>query len=132
MTAVLDTDFLVAVLRGDPAARAKMTTLDSQGPQATAALVCHELLTGAHRSRQPEANSRRVEHLIASLAILPFNVDAARISARIDNALSKKGVTIPLGDILIAASGLAQGLTTIVTRNAKHFGQIPGIVTEAW
>ena len=132
MTAVLDTDFLVAILRGDSAAENKMLLLDQQGPQATAAMVAHELLVGAYRSAKPKANRKKVERLLSSLAILPFNEQAAQYSAQIDTKLAKKGKILPLGDIVIAASALAHGLTTIVTRNEKHYNRINEINVEKW
>jgi len=129
---VLDTDFLIAVLRGDSTAKSKMQELDHQGPQATAAMVVRELLAGALRSQKPKVNQRKVEQLLSSLAILPFNSKAARYSAQIDTRLIEKGELVPLGDIVIAASALAHGLTTIVTRNTKHYFRIKEIKVENW
>ena len=129
---VLDTDFLVAILRGDTDAEKKMRLLDQQGPHATATMVAHELLVGAYRSAKPKVNRRRVEQLLSSLAVLPFNEQAAQFSAQIDTKLAKKGMILPLGDIVIAASALAHGLTTIVTRNEKHYNRIKEINVESW
>ena len=47
----LDTDFLIAILRGKPEARDKLRELDDEGLQETTTFNSIELFYGAYRSR---------------------------------------------------------------------------------
>lgn len=96
---------------------------------ALAAITASELLHGVHRAPTPLiAEQRRafVEHILAGFAILPFDLDAARMHARLWATLQSTGRMIGAHDLLIAATGLAHGYT-VVTRNAREFARVPGL-----
>ena len=46
----LDTDFLVAILRGKDDAKSKMESLDAEGHNATTTINAFELFYGAYKS----------------------------------------------------------------------------------
>jgi tRNA(fMet)-specific endonuclease VapC len=72
---------------------------------------------------------RRSEELLSRISIVPLDVTAA---AQFDNLRqNKKLKKIGRADLLIAAVTLAHG-ATLVTRNLKHFRQVPGLKVENW
>jgi tRNA(fMet)-specific endonuclease VapC len=97
----------------------------------------HEQMLGAHnfisRARDKLGIIRGyallAEHLRAfSLApLLPF--DAA--DAAVYDDLRAQRVRIATMDLRIAAIALSRGLT-LLTRNTRDFGKVPGLVTEDW
>ena len=72
---------------------------------------------------------RRSEELLSRIAIVPLDATAAD---QFDNLRqNKKLKKIGRADLLIAAVTLAHG-ATLVTRNLKHFRQVPGLQVENW
>lgn len=71
----------------------------------------------------------RTEHDLASLSMVWIDDAAAAEFDRLrrEKALKKIGRT----DLLIASIALAQG-ATLVTRNVRHFGQVPRLHVENW
>lgn len=67
---------------------------------------------------------QRLEELVSRLQILPFGRKEAIKSAKILGLLTQTGQTIEFRDGLIAGIALANGITTILTRNADHFNRI--------
>ena len=94
----LDTDFLVAVLRGQPEAREKMRELDSEGRHATTTVNCFELFYGAFMSREKRSNVERVENLLQRLEILTFELEASRRAGEALATLSAKGEAVDFRD----------------------------------
>ncbi len=72
---------------------------------------------------------RRSEELLSPIIIVPFDNDGARQFDKLrENRKLKK---IGRADLLIASIVLAHR-DTLVTRNVKHFGQIPNLRIENW
>ena len=59
--------------------------------------------------------------------LLPFDAAAAAVY----DDLRAQRVRNATMDLRIAAIGLSQGLT-LLTRNTRDFGRVPGLVTEDW
>ena len=88
-----------------------------------------ELLHGVHRAEDASRRSRReafVETTLERLPVLPFNLDTARIHARIWAELASQGVSIGAHDLLIAATALSVG-GRVATRDLRSFPRIPGL-----
>ena len=69
----------------------------------------------------------RILRDLADLQLLPFDDDAERIYRKMPAAVRRIGAA----DCRIAASALSRG-HTVITRNRRHFGQIPGLLFEDW
>ena len=130
---LIDASVLIAAERGQ-------LDLDALGAQrggvelAIAAVTASELLHGVHRAVEPERRAKReafVERLLAIVPVLPFDLTAARIHARVWAELAGRGITVGAHDLLIAATAMASGCT-LATRDQRSFPRVPGLSIEAW
>ena len=94
-----------------------------------ASISASELLHGVHRANSEQRRARRqsfVEGVFSFLPILPFDLDVARVHARISADLSRQGTIIGSHDLIIAATAFCHHLT-VVTGNEREFRRIEGI-----
>jgi len=71
----------------------------------------------------------RTEELLAQIVVVPLDEQAA---AHFDRLSTAKGLRkIGRADLLIASIALAHR-ATLVTRNVRHFRQIPGLTVTNW
>ena len=71
------------------------------------------------------------EMLLPNLALLPFDVIAARRYGELRAELERAGTPIGDADMRIAAIASVNGLT-IVTANVGHFQRVAGLSVENW
>ena len=81
------------------------------------------------RSSQP-ADLAQVEQFVSMLRWYPANPAIARRAGRLRSDYARKGVTLGLADVLIAATALEHGLT-LLTANRKHF-PMPDLALHAF
>ena len=101
-------------------------------PFALASISASELLAGVLGAQPGVRRSRRepyVGALLLEIAVLPFDLDAARVHARLVAAMKLAGRTVGGNDLLIAATALAHGYA-VVTRNRRDFDRVPGLTVE--
>jgi len=128
----LETDFLVALMRKDQEAVAKLRELAAKGERlATTPINAAELFKGAYRSKSVDENLRKVRGILGRLDILELNLVASEIYGRMTADLESKGEAIGEIDALIASVALAHN-ERIVTRNVRHFGRVRGLEIEEW
>lgn len=108
--------------------------LDRPGEEvALAAVSAAELLHGIHRARAAQRPKREafVESILGTVAVLPFDLRAARIHARIWADLASRGRMVGERDLMIAATAVAYG-HRVLTSDARSFPRIPGTDVEIW
>ncbi len=127
----LDTDLLIAILRGKPEAASKVKELDEQAKGATTAINVFEVLFGAQKSSNKAVNLKETLRLLDRLHVTPLDFDASRKAAEIAAKLSAKGEAIDYRDAMIAGIVVENDLT-LVTRNISHFARIKGLKFETW
>lgn len=127
----LDTDLLIAILRGKEAAREATAELDEESRAATTSVNAFELLSGANRSSRKNENVKEALRLLERLIVFPLDLSSSQIAGEISAKLQAKGVAIDFRDAMIAAIALENDLT-LVTRNTFHFDRIKGLKTEKW
>lgn len=128
---VVDSTFLISLLRNDPATVRKAKELDMEGGASTTVINVFEVVFGVYRAMS-EAPRRMesFERLIANFEVLDLNVEAAKKAAQISGILSKEGNGIDPFDSLIAGITQTCGAEALVTRNITHFSRIPGLTIE--
>jgi tRNA(fMet)-specific endonuclease VapC len=130
--AVADTSFLLDLVRGPRSriggkARARLRELHAADePLATTRFNVAELLVGVARSRDPDAERRKIEKLLRPFTILEFHARSAEVFGRVVGHLQATGTPIGDMDALIGAVALETG-HSVVTRNVVHFGRITGL-----
>jgi tRNA(fMet)-specific endonuclease VapC len=101
---------------------------ENEGNAHLAAISASELLTGVHKADTQARRVQRVawvEAILASIPILPFDLETARVHAQLLAALPR-GVTVGAHDLLIAATAAQHGLA-VLTANAAEFSRVPGL-----
>ena len=133
MGALIDSSVLIAGERGQLDLEALLAG-HAQEDFAISAVSASELLHGVHRARTPAQRNRReafVEGLLARLPVIPFDLLAARIHARLSVELATRKIVIGPHDLLIAATAMANGYD-IATRDERSFPKIPSLSLLRW
>ncbi len=125
---VLDTNFLIAVLRGKGAPEATVDMIDD--PKTTIINV-FELYFGAMRSIKSKEVMSETNSLLKSIDVIDFDRYAAAKAADIHAKLTNSGKSIDVLDILIAGIVIVNK-EELVTRNIDHFKRIPGLRYKSW
>ncbi len=133
MRICLDSDFLIALLRGFPDAVSRAEELEKIGTEvATTAMNALELYIGIMGvDGISGARIERTEALIDSLQILHFDQRASRRSAGIMNSLAKLGKSIGVKDSIVAGIAI-ENRVPLLTRNIKHFERVAGLTITVW
>ena len=127
----LDSDLLVAILRGDKDAKSMMDELDAQGSCATTSVNAFEITYGASMSRNKASNLEAVKVILQRLEVIPLDLPSSQKAGEVMAGLSSSGEMIDFRDALIAGIALENGLT-LLTRNKKHFARISKLKVESW
>jgi len=129
--ALIDSSVLIAAERGGLKLEAVLPrhALDEA---AISAVSASELLHGVVRARSASHRHRRqqfVEALFSLLPVLPFDLQAARVHARIWAKLAQDGSMVGERDLMIAATALSRDLL-LITRDRRSFPRIPSLRIE--
>jgi predicted nucleic acid-binding protein len=84
--------------------------------------VLFELIQGVKSDKEKAV----VMNALSGLPYLKMNEQLWQKSAELSSSLKKKGLTLPLSDIFIAAIAIEYTLSVFTLD--KHFEQIPGVV----
>jgi tRNA(fMet)-specific endonuclease VapC len=90
-----------------------------------------ELAHGAYKSAQPAKNLARLDVLLATVTILPFDQGAARRFGLLKTSLEQAGMRLSDLDLKIASIALEYN-APLLTHNQQHFARIAGLVIEDW
>ena len=124
---LLDTNACIDFLEGrsDPLARRIEAHF---GALAISTVTAAELLVGRKTSDDAKGDARKLDAFIASVEVLAFDLATARVYGDI---IREIGVDRKSFDRLIGVQAVALGLI-LVTRNSKHFADVPGLRVENW
>ena len=116
---LVDSDVLIAHLRGTAAARDWLVDARRRtGPLATSVVSVAEI-TGGMRSGE----RREVTRLLAALQTLPVNRAVAWRAGELRRSYHRSHNAIGIADYLIAATALVNGCE-LATLNVRHFPMI--------
>jgi tRNA(fMet)-specific endonuclease VapC len=93
------------------------------------AISASELLHGVERATDEGRRAKRqafVERVLDTIPVLPFDLDAARVHARIWARLLRRGEVIGAHDLIIAATALSRDLE-VLTHNTREFSRVEGL-----
>lgn len=125
---ILDTDFLISILRGKGTSE---ITVDMVDNPKTTIINAFELYYGARRSTKSEEVLAETNSLLKSVDILGFDRNAALMAADSHAKLVNSGKSLDIQDVLIAGIVMANK-EEILTRNTEHFSRIAGLRWRRW
>ena len=131
----LDTSFLVDLLREGarnvegPAHRA----LDGVGDDelVVSVHVACELFAGAELSADPSRERERVAAFLRAVRVVHTTDRFAPLFGRTLAELRRRGEAVSTRDLIIATAALLDG-SPLMTRNARHFDRIPGLLVVGY
>ena len=133
MGTLVDTSVLVAAQRAQIDLGAIVAS-DGDQEVAIAAICAAELLHGPHRIANATARARVeriVEQLIAQFPIVDFDLDIARVHARLGADLAARGAAVGAHDLIIAATALFLDYR-VATCDLRSFPRISEIDVVKW
>ena len=125
---ILDTGVLIAIERGQLDVDAALGLDDA----AIAAITAMELLVGVERadSAHRQVRAVRVEAILSSLPVEPYNVGVARVHARLAVMAMAQGRPRSANDMMIAATAAATSRILLTTDANAGFDQLTGVRAE--
>lgn len=127
---LLDTNIVIYVIKNKPLSALKVFN-EHTGHMAISTITLAELLHGAEKSNAPARSLDVVEDFCSRLEILPYGPKAAQHYGSIRSALEKRGQTIGVNDLHIAAHARSEGLT-LVTNNLREFERVEALQLANW
>ncbi|WP_338253073.1 type II toxin-antitoxin system VapC family toxin [Pyrodictium abyssi] len=128
---VLDTDLLIALLRGRKTAVDYVARLEEEGLElATTVVNLFELYYGAYRSGS-EKRVRAIRELEEILHVIGLDPRTAEAAAREAARLASQGMSLGFRDVLIGVAAREKGCR-LATCNVKHLGRIEALAVEKW
>jgi predicted nucleic acid-binding protein len=124
---------LIAAQRGELDLRGAIAA-DGDDAVAIATISASQLLHGPHRMTNAVGRARverQVEHLLAQLTAIDFDLEIARLHARLGADLAAAGTAVGAHDLIIAATALSLDYR-IATRDRRSFPKIPGLDVVYW
>ena len=130
---LLDTNVLSELVRKRPSERV-IERMRAVPPESllTSSICVMEIRYGAARHPQGQALWERISReVLPRIRVLPLTMAEAEKAGDLIAFLEARGAPIGLEDVLIGATALVNGHTT-VTRNVRHFDRIDGLKVESW
>jgi tRNA(fMet)-specific endonuclease VapC len=127
---LLDTNILVAAIKGNPAVVEALRSL-APSDLLPSSVVLGELETGVINRAWPERNRLQLLALVEHLELVPVDRAVALAYAQIRSTLERQGTPIGANDFWIAAQ--AQALNAVlVTDNTREFSRVEGLALVNW
>ena len=125
MSFLVDSDWLIDAFIGVPAAVNLLVRFRTEG-LAVSIISYGELFEGAIGAPDPQAELVHFRAFLERLQLLPLTEPIMEIFAHTRANLRREGRLIPDLDLLIAATAIHHDVT-LLTRNVRHFGRVPGL-----
>jgi len=126
---MLDTDTVSLSWRGEGEVGARIVA-HRPSELCISAITVAELRFGADK-RQSSKLHAKIDTLIATMDVVPFDEVCAWHFGVIASTLAKEGTPIGDRDVMIAASAVAVQ-STLITRNVQHFKRVRNLRVENW
>ena len=131
---LLDTTFLIDILKKRSNAVRKSKDIENREVLATTYINVYELLLGVYslKNINHEGKLAEADILLEKLEILGLDKNSAITSAKVGGDLTLKGQIVGDMDNMIAGIALSNGISTIVSRDKEHFSRIKGLKVETY
>lgn len=133
MGVIFDTSVMIALERGLHGLEKLVAGRESE-PFGISVVTVSELLHGVHRADSEKRRLTRgafVEKIIQTFPLYPFDLNAARIYAKLWANLAKKGVVIGAHDLMIASTAIAIGFS-VLTADVRDYGKMKEVSIEKY
>ncbi len=127
---MLDTNIVSDLMRNPGGRAAGRLAAHGSAGICLSIITSAELRYGAARKGSPTL-SARLNAVLATLDIVPFDVPADTTYGVLRAGLAAAGTPIGPNDLLIAAHALSLNVT-LVTHNVAEFTRVPGLTVENW
>jgi tRNA(fMet)-specific endonuclease VapC len=127
---LLDTNILIAAMKGAQGIRAKLATTPL-AELLLSPIVLGELQLGVEKSQYRAQNAARLARLVEGIPLAALDAHTSRYYGEIRAELERMGQPIGANDYWIAAQGRAHG-AVVVTDNVREFSRVTGLVVENW
>jgi predicted nucleic acid-binding protein len=125
----IDSDFAIAILKGDERAGTLVEDLESKGEICITSISVFELTYITKNISKTK--ERSLLNLINTFRVLPLDKNSALHASKIGKKLAKKGKMVHPMDLMIGAIALNNKMA-LVTKNIKHFSRISGLEIINW
>lgn len=130
---VVDSTFLIRLLRGHSDAVRKAEELDAMGGAATTVVSVFEASYAVSRAlHDPVRRMGELRRVLGNLEVLPLSVEASLMAAEFCGVYVLGERWISSFDALVAGVAVACGAEALVTRNVKVFDLVPGLKVEGF
>ncbi len=127
-----DTSYLIDLMQDDEAAKTKAEELVSESvPVMVGTPTIFELYVGVGLAIKSSEERERVLDVIRALTQIPLDASSATRAGIVYAQKVREGARIDAEDAMIAGIAL-ENQQTLLTRNVKHFGGIPGLKVEGY
>jgi tRNA(fMet)-specific endonuclease VapC len=123
---ILDSTFLVDVLRGEEDVADLVRDLDATGTAFVSAVTVMDLAEGIRLTDAAADERTAVEELLTDINELPCDRECAMLAGRLSADLLSGGGRIDETDAMIGATARVYDYP-VVTRNVDHFERIDGL-----
>lgn len=130
MKYLLDTNVCTQVVMGEPGVFSRLEGLELDD-WAISSIVFAELQFGLEKGQLRPSSAEGLKRFLAFAPVAPFDRSAAAKSAWVRAELKRLGKPSGAIDQLLAGQALDLG-ATLVTRNTRHFKDVPGLKLESW
>jgi tRNA(fMet)-specific endonuclease VapC len=127
---LLDTSFIIDLLRGREKAVRKIKTLEAESIASNiSSPSIFELFVGISLTKKPASEKKRIMDVLESWGTLFLDSECAARGGTIHGQLIRDGQPIDPEDSMIAAIALVND-ETLLTKNSKHFSRVPDLKIE--
>jgi predicted nucleic acid-binding protein len=119
---LIDTSAWIEFFREHSKTAETVTSLIETGRASLCGLIYYELLQGT----KDDEEALRLPNALSALKYFEMTPDAWIQSGHVGARLRRKGITLPMSDILVGMVAMEHGLQ--VPTLDKHFKSIPGLI----
>ena len=128
---ILDTTFLIDVLRNDKKAIEKAEELSRKNASLfTTAITVFEVWQGVYGLKD-ENKLEKLSNFFKEKGLLDLDSESAKIGGKIRAELKNKGQEIESADCMIAGICL-KNEKCLLTRNIRHYSRIKNLIVESY